>query len=494
MGPFSPLLEYEGNRLRQQRAVQETREVLGQLTFQPEAETWALSGGPALNGLRHERIELAQGDVVEAGSQLGPWQTWVVRFPAAAPRDTGLGPLWLPFHQGAFTLDEASEGQWHGVLRAGCLYPRRASLDWLSALVASDFASRLETLELHLSRADEARDWPAVVADHLALSQRAPFELRLLSPAATPGAEPLPSLHCADGAAEVSLSAYGSGLRWNNHAPLKVALRDGRANGSKGWVSLAAGDWLVNLEAGDQRLALLPSLPAPRTSPRAAQQDVTPWVLIPATQAHFPLTFDRGDWLLRLDGTVQRYSLVDDALRWRRPDEQLQPLPWFTPHRLPSSPTVVFLPGPSPFLAGARRLAAGAPLTPARVSVFVDELAEAGDLAAEGLAAIAAGHSEGHRWHARLLAPWARPERAVAEGGLDPAEGEHVGGFFTSLRVGPWLDFHRDVPVLLSHPLLSRLERLAFTTRAGGMRDAEFERTRAALAAVRPGLEVRRLE
>ena len=59
LGPFSPLFEYEANRVRQLRAVQETQEFLGQLTFQPETELWALSRAQAVNGLRHEHIGLA---------------------------------------------------------------------------------------------------------------------------------------------------------------------------------------------------------------------------------------------------------------------------------------------------------------------------------------------------------------------------------------------------------------------------------------------------
>jgi hypothetical protein len=64
--------------------------------------------------------------------------------------------------------------------------------------------------------------------------------------------------------------------------------------------------------------------------------------------------------VLPIDGTVQRYTFVEGGLAWRRADERLEPVPWFTPQRLGSSlDVVVFLPGPSPFLAGAKRLRPG---------------------------------------------------------------------------------------------------------------------------------------
>jgi hypothetical protein len=448
LGPFSPVFAYEGDPPRTE-LVKSTLTV-GSLTR--TGETWSVVASADLKRFFHApqtvltvnglpgtlTTPLGQGDVLEHEGAC-----WVVQFPRQKQLDTALGPLWRAFRTGALTLTAGSKKRgWSAVLRGGTFDLALDSLQRLRALLMCDFAQQLESLTLHCAASDPSVDWPTFVAAHLELAKTAPFAVGLFTPHPAAGATLLPSLS--------SVAAFGSGSRWDNEQP------DARLNGAqlsaKGWVTLTPDDWV---DVNGSTVRFHPTQRVPAEPARTA-----PWVLLPARRwSQVKLDALHGDWSAHVDG-VTRWVTTKAGVHQRLADETLGPLvPWFTVTQSASGTAFFFMPGPSPFLAGERTLPANVALTHENVTIFIDELLQQGDCAGEGLAAIAAQAPDAQMWHARLLAPYgAQQTFAVAH--IDPSEGAHCGGFFRILRVRPWLDFTKDLPVLLSHPLLCRLERL----------------------------------
>lgn len=392
LGPFSPLFENE--RVRQANLPRKVDQMLG--SIRPHAEVWQLQLGPRtqVNGTASPRcVELSDGDVVEADSERGPWLAWVVRFEGTEPGDTGVGPLWQPLRNGTFTL-EGTAGRLQGDRR----FP---SLEWLRRILASDFAARLTSLDLELTRTDAGTDWNELAIEHHRLAAGAAFQLRLSVPRRKPREE--------------------------------------------------------------------------RTS--------APWVLIPAERHHAPLERVEGGWALSLKGSRFVFAITSEGLALEQKDLALSAVSaWFTPVQL-TGVGCVFLPGPSPFLAGQRALVE---LDAEAVRSFALSLGD--DCAAEGLLAIASGAPTAALWLSRLLTPYQR--RTVLEGFVSHDDGEHCCGFFTKLRVAPWLDFERDLPVLLAHPLMQHLSSLELFPRAHLAQPPDLGALRRVAERLKPGLQV----
>lgn len=497
LGPFSPVFTYDGDPPRTEFV--ETTVTLASLTF--DGETWALAGSVDLKRFFHSphhavtvnalpvtsATKLSHGDVIEHEGA-----SWLVRFPREGTLDTGLGPLWRAFRTGALTLDTTgatnvtTRGEerhkaapsWHAVLRGGTFDLAHDSLQRLRSLLLSDLTGKVESIELHCASSASTVDWPVFIAAHQELARTAPFKLTLFAPHPAVGAKPLTRLENTTAAAE--FVDFGSGTRWANEQP------NHRLNGAelsaKGWVTLSTNDWV---ETPAQTIRLRPSS---LTENPLAQLASAPWVVLPARRwLQVPLEALYGDWALRIDGT-SRWVVTEQGVRQRQADESLgAPLPWFTVNQTAKGTAFFFIPGPSPFFAGAKTLPANAALTPENVKIFIDELLQLGDCAAEGLAAIAAQTSEAKAWHTRLLAPYA--SEALAMGNIDPRMSDHCAGFLTVLRVQPWLGFARDLPVLLSHPLACRLERLELVL-AASMTTAQQESLADAVRECRPRLQV----
>jgi hypothetical protein len=182
-----------------------------------------------------------------------------------------------------------------------------------------------------------------------------------------------------------------------------------------------------------------------------------------------PLQWEHGLWVLRAGGDVWRWRPEGDHLVAVGSGlESVTPFfstNWNT-HRdwAHSLSNFRLLPGPSAFLSNRRRLPEG-PLTPTLVSVFADQLEAEGDCAAPLLLAVAEGGAESAQALASLHHPYAldrelRPRPVF--------RGEQCCGFVTRATVAMWFRFHRDLPVLLAHPMLQRLERLDLVGRLAG--------------------------
>ena len=177
-----------------------------------------------------------------------------------------------------------------------------------------------------------------------------------------------------------------------------------------------------------------------------------------------PLSWEDNRWVLRHLGEVWRWEEVDDALvaigvdgeraAWSTPwfsiqhaaDEQWQ-------HTLQG---FRLLPQPSPFLAGTRLLPHGA-LSAAVVAVFADQLETEGDGASAIIGKAASGDV------AAIKQLWSPYHRMGGASNREVFEGEHCAGFFERVRVRMWRDFHRDLPAILSHPMLQRVEQLTLS-------------------------------
>jgi hypothetical protein len=354
------------------------------------------------------------------------------------------------------------------VLRAGSFGPDWDSLEWLRRVLASEVAERLAALELHLLRR-EGYDWSEFVGAHHRLAVDAPFKLMLRAPRAVNGSTALPAIKPTLG-----VEAYGSGARYEPNQRSRDAsgtLRVKRNEGVTlcgatvtpgGWVSLREGDWL---SAPGTRHTLVP-LPPRATKPSAQQP---PWVLLPAEQWHHaPLRADGDLWSFSRGGKTSYWKPETDGLRVMHADESEGELvPWFCPCRVFDTAGVVFLPGASPFLSGQNRLPEGV-LSPTLVQTFAAELKRGEDIVADGLACLVSGGVEAKRWWPRLLAPYGGVGAPPAASFLTPRAGKHIGGFFEMLSVTAWVNFERDLPVVLSHPLMVRLRRLEIWPVAAG--------------------------
>lgn len=182
-----------------------------------------------------------------------------------------------------------------------------------------------------------------------------------------------------------------------------------------------------------------------------------------------PLAWEHGVWVLRAGG---------DEWRWRPDGDQLvavgsgpeQVTPFFSVcrntdgHWTHSLSNFRLLPGPSAFLSNRRRLPAG-PLTPTLVSVFADQLESEGDCAGRLLIALAQGGAEATHARECLHHPYA-VDRELKPGPV--FQGEQCCGFVIRATVAMWSRFHADLPVLLAHPMLQRLERLDLVDRTDG--------------------------
>ena len=391
-GPFSPLFENE--RARHATMPRTVTQELGVLEQQGEVWVLCLGARTLVNGTASpRRVELCDGDVVEANSERGPWHAWVVRFTNTQPGDTGAGPLWQPLRDGTFTL-EATRGVLTGAHRF-------ASLEWLRRIGASEFSAQLTSLKLELTRADAGTDWEALATEHHQLAAGLPFEVQLS---------------------------------------------------------------------------------APRRSPRP-QPPVEPWVLIPAQRHHAPLERVEGGWALKLGASRFVFVATDEGLALELKDLALAaPTPWFTPMRV-GGVGCVFLPGHSPFLSGQRRLPT---LSVEGVRAFALELGH--DVAREGLLALADGAPGATPWLARLSTPY-QPVSPL-QGFIAHDDGEHCCGFFTVLRIAPWLDFEKDLPVLLEHPLMQHLRSLELFPRLNMLHPPALDALRRQAQKLRPDLEV----
>ena len=58
---------------------------------------------------------------------------------------------------------------------------------------------------------------------------------------------------------------------------------------------------------------------------------------------------------------------------------------------------------------------------------------------------------------------WSPYHRMGGASNREVFEGEHCAGFFERVSVRMWRDFHRDLPAILSHPMLQRLEQLTLS-------------------------------
>jgi hypothetical protein len=204
---------------------------------------------------------------------------------------------------------------------------------------------------------------------------------------------------------------------------------------------------------------------APRPHGVELSHDVVPWVLMASALRQQPLVRDGGDWVLRFDGGCLRWHSSEAGVRQRLVDGTLDALvPWFHPTFAHGHEGMLFMPGRSDFLAGQHPFQ-GPALDEASVRVFVDDLLARGDLAGELLARVAAGDEA--RLH-DALAPWSS-RSFDGERGISIPRSAHVHGFFRRVSCEVWPDFERDLALLLSHPLLARLENLELDVNVGGM-------------------------
>lgn len=407
---------------------------------EPPGEVFRINGVWA-----DSRAQLSHGDVVEKHDG-----AWIVSFDECGPADSGFGPLWHAYQLGVFSLVEGQQGKWQAVLRGGSLASGRDSIERLKAILASDLVRRLESLELHAWSNEGVGDWQAFIAQHLQLAKLAPFELKLSAPVPVEGAKLLAAVACT-APGSPTLEPFGSGTFWPGG---DFFFRD--ANVAEwGWVTLAPGDWL----RGHNGRRFIYEEQA-RADVAPTDGAVTPWCLLPENHwEHRPLERCGADWILRVESHVSRWSVSPTGVRRRLADESLGELhSWFDRVELAERNAFVFLPGRSPFFGG-RCFPTTAPLTLEAVRIFVDELLQDGDVVGEALSAITEGSPSAAIWLTRLLGSYGR-QPAVFVGGIDPTEGDRCGIFFITLRVRPWLDFHKDVPLLLSHPMMCRLERL----------------------------------
>ncbi len=247
----------------------------------------------------------------------------------------------------------------------------------------------------------------------------------------------------------------------------------------------AGADW-QELAAEHHRLAAgLPfelELCVPDRAPRL-ESVVEPWVLIPAQRHHAPLERVEGGWALRLESGPFVFIVTDEGIALELKDLSLAaPTPWFTPTQV-GGLGCVFLPGPSPFLAGQRVLPA---LSVEAVRAFALELGQ--DVAREGLLALADGAQSSAQWLARLSTPY--QHRSPLHGFIAHDDGEHCCGFFTVLRVAPWLDFEKDLPVLLAHPLMQHLRSLELFPRPNMLHPPSLDALKRQAQKLRPELKV----
>jgi hypothetical protein len=198
----------------------------------------------------------------------------------------------------------------------------------------------------------------------------------------------------------------------------------------------------------------------PGANPSRVRPPVTPHAQFPAAGWHLvPLQWEEGFWVLRAGG---------DLWRWRGEGDTLiavgaeRATPFFTMCRNTdgawehSLSNFRLLPGPSAFLSNRRKLPDGA-LTPTLVSVFADQLEAEGDCAAPLLLSLALERPDAAQALASLHHPYAM-DRELKPGPV--FKGQQCCGFVTHATVTMWSRFHRDLPVVLSHPMLQRLERL----------------------------------
>lgn len=470
LGPFSPVYSGEWKAPQRQLVRASIRRLIADGGF------WRLGDDPTL---------LADGDVIEA--QLGDdlWHSWVVRFPNHSPRPTGLGPLTRAFELGAFSYTESSDGRMAGVLRAGTFAHSHGSLEMLRRILASDVGSSLVSLRLHVAQLDSHLEWSSYIAAHRRLALGAPFRLCLCSPLAVNGAEALAPLTCEQ---VPGFSSYGCGTKWQ--VPLEVTgprwcLRNSRV-ASTGWTTLEPGDWIE--ERAEGRLVARHRLVEPPKQPVAPSDSTVSGacVSVPAERwRQVPL--DREDELhvLRLDGKAFRFTVSAEGVRPMLPNLSPGSLwPWFSSERLDGR-CVVFLPRPSPFLAGdiGRRTQQGAA---SKGVLGMLMKISAADAAFEGLHALAAGEKT---WLTKLLAPYCfSPEDPRWVGGFSPDDVELSDGMPSVLTLAPWLDFERDLRLLLMHPLLEHLRVLVL--RSPFLTGEDVASLRALVHTLRPSLRV----
>ena len=366
------------------------------------------------------------------------------------------------------------------MLRAGTFEPTLDSMEWLRRVLASDFARRLTSLELHLAQHEGAAPWDALVAAHLQLARGAPFQLTLRGPRFVGDAAALDSLKpTAEPGPDTS--DYGAGTCWSNRSPDRFV--NGAPEALVGWTSLAAGDVVEHRNVRGWTFARAPAPRRPDTSSGAA-----PWVLLPAQRKHVPLERSGEGWALRLAEKCFQFIAMSDGLALEQGALSLaQRTAWFAPVHL-DGVSCVLLPGRSAFLSGETPFRPESDLTPQGVERFARELEARGDVAAEGLLAIADGAPTASAWLNRLLAPFGK--WSEFHGSIAHDDAEHCCGFFTTVRIAPWMDFDRDLPVLLEHPLMSQLRRMELFPRPNMLRPPHLATLRAQARRLRPDLEI----
>ncbi len=201
---------------------------------------------------------------------------------------------------------------------------------------------------------------------------------------------------------------------------------------------------------------------ATKQTPVGRSSSLRPVAQFPADRWRcVPLSWDDGHWVLRHPGEVWRWEEVEGALFTLGLDGERAPrsTPWLSIQHAADDQWqhavsgFRLLPQPSPFLAGARLLPDG-PLRPALVAVFADQLESERDGASVLIGQAARGDV------AAVKQLWSPYHRMGGASNRDVFEGEHCAGFFERLRVRMWREFHKDLPAILSHPMLQRLEQL----------------------------------